>query len=542
MDYLDFALLIGAGEEGNYSVTVLDSPGGEGRARMEIPRQLQASLQAIEGTGSEEGRSFAPLRQEAPRRSLSGAVQEIGQTLFASLIQESVQDCYHTSLALAHKEGKGLRLRLRIEPPELALLPWEFLREGKIESDYLSLSKRTPVVRHLEVALPIESLTLKPPIRLLGMVGAHHGLDVAAEQRRMAQAIEHLTDQGRGAIQLSWVEGHTWRALSDALKHGSWHAFHFIGHGGYDEQTGEGLVLLEKEEEEGVAWRFPARDLGSLLADHPSLRLAVLNSCEGARGSATSVFSSIGAILASRGIPAVVSMQYEITDRAAVEFSRAFYDSLANGDAVDEAVSDARKAIKMGLGETGEGGTPVLHMRAKDGVLFHLDLALSRNPAATAAPPVPEPGPAATAAPPVPERAPTPSPMPGPADAEGLQILARKVRQFWIQGVLERSAERSACLELAMDKVGGAVTSPWGSLLETPNAGSEPVPAGRSFGEVFEEMGGSLLVLGEPGSGKTVTLLELARDLLARTERDPTCAVPVVFTLSSWTDGGRGIA
>jgi CHAT domain/NACHT domain len=529
MDYLDFALLIGAGEDGSYSVTVLDSPGGEGRAHMEIPLQLQAFLKAIEGTDSEGGRSFAPVREEAPTQSLSGAVQEIGQALFASLIQESVQDCYHTSLALARKEGKGLRLRLRIEPPELARLPWEFLHEGKTESDYLSLSKRTPVVRHLEVALPIESLTLKPPIRLLGMVGARHGLDVAAEQKRMAQAIEHLTDKGRGAIQLSWVEGHTWRALSDALERGPWHAFHFIGHGGYDEQTGEGLVLLEKEGEEGVAQRFPARDLGSLLADHPSLKLAVLNSCEGARASATNVFSSGGAILASRGIPAVVSMQYEITDRAAVEFSRAFYDSLADGKPVDEAVSDARKAIKMALGETVEWGTPVLHMRAKDGVLFRLDLDLFRQPDPAAAPPVPAP-------------APKPSSLPGPADAQGLQILLRKVRQFWIEGVLERSIERSARLDLGMEKVEGAVASPWGSLLETPNTGSEPVTAGRSFGEVFAEMGGSLLILGEPGSGKTVTLLELARDLLARAEQDPTRPIPVVFTLSSWTDPGREIA
>ena len=530
MDYLDFALLIGAGEAGSYSVTVLDSPGGEGRARLELPQRLQDFLRAIEGESGGADRSFAPVRPEAPAQSLSGAVQEIGQALFASLIQESVHDCYHTSVALAQKEGKGLRLRLRIEPPELARLPWEFLHEGKIESDYLSLSKRTPVVRHLEVGLPIESLTLKPPIRLLGMVGARQGLDVAAEQQRMAQAIEHLTDKGRGAIQLAWVEGHTWRALSDALERGPWHAFHFIGHGGYDEQTGEGLVLLEKEGEEGAAQRFPARDLGSLLADHPTLKLAVLNSCEGARASATNVFSSTGAILASRGIPAVVSMQYAITDRAAVEFSRAFYDSLAAGDAVDEAVSDARKAIKMALGETVEWGTPVLHMRAKDGVLFRFDLDLFRQPEAPAAsPPVPAPAPALAAA-------------AGPADAHGLQILLRKVDQFWIKGVLERSIERSACLDLDMEKVEGAVASPWGSLLDTPNAGSEPVPAGRSLGEVFAEMGGSLLVLGEPGSGKTVTLLELARDLLARAEQDPTRPVPVVFTLSSWIDPARGIA
>jgi hypothetical protein len=98
-----------------------------------------------------------------------------------------------------------------------------------------------------------------------GMVGSRHGLDVAAEQRHMAQAIEHLTD--RGAVQLNWVEGSTWRDLDNALSRGPWHVFHFVGHGGFDERTGEGLILLESEGKDGALHRFPARDLGRLLAD-----------------------------------------------------------------------------------------------------------------------------------------------------------------------------------------------------------------------------------------------------------------------------------
>ncbi len=507
MEYLDFELLIGAGEEGSYSVTVLESPGGESRARLEIPLtdpRLQSCLEALEGTRGETGRSFVPVPQK-PAQSLSASAQEMGQALFASLTREKgVYACYHTSLVQAQREGKGLRMRLRFETPELARLPWEYLYDPDLKRDFLGLSKETPVVRHLEVELPIEPLTLEPPIRILGMVGAHHGLNVAAEQQRIAQAIEHLTD--KGVIQLTWVEGSTWRDLAGALRRGPWHVFHFIGHGGYDEQTGEGLILLEKEGEDEAPHRFPAHDLGCLLADHRSLKLAVLNSCEGARGSATSLFSSTGEILASQGVPAVVSMQYEITDRAAVEFSRTFYDSLAEGEAVDSAVSEARKAIKMALGETVEWGTPVLHMRARDGALLRIDLGRALFGAAPAAAPPPAPSPAPAAA-------------PGGADTRGLQILLRKVRQFWVDGVLAQSIQRSAHLELGLEQVAGAVASPWGSLLETPGAGSEPVPAGRSFAEIFEEMGGSLLILGEPGSGKTVALLELTRDLLATPRR-----------------------
>jgi hypothetical protein len=47
-------------------------------------------------------------------------------------------------------------------------------------------------------------------------------------------------------------------------------------------------------------------------------------------------------------------------------------------------------------------------------------------------------------------------------------------------------------------------------------------------------VGRSLLILGAPGSGKTITLLELTRDLIQRAEPDPSQPIPVVFNLSSW--------
>ncbi len=46
--------------------------------------------------------------------------------------------------------------------------------------------------------------------------------------------------------------------------------------------------------------------------------------------------------------------------------------------------------------------------------------------------------------------------------------------------------------------------------------------------------GKTLLILGEPGSGKTITLLQLAEKLVNQTERDLTKPIPVVFNLSSW--------
>jgi DNA polymerase III delta prime subunit len=52
--------------------------------------------------------------------------------------------------------------------------------------------------------------------------------------------------------------------------------------------------------------------------------------------------------------------------------------------------------------------------------------------------------------------------------------------------------------------------------------------------KVFDRYTGALLILGAPGAGKTTLLLELARDLIDRTESDEAQLIPVVFNLSSW--------
>ena len=54
--------------------------------------------------------------------------------------------------------------------------------------------------------------------------------------------------------------------------------------------------------------------------------------------------------------------------------------------------------------------------------------------------------------------------------------------------------------------------------------------------------GRTLLILGEPGSGKTITLLKLAEDLLVRTETDLRQPIPVVLNLSSWARKTQTIA
>jgi hypothetical protein len=129
-----------------------------------------------------------------------------------------------------------------------------------------------------------------------------------------------------------------------------------------------------------------------------------------------------------------------------------------------------------------------------------------------------------------------------PGDRRELKILLEKVKRFWIEGVLERSMQRERLLELDKDEQREAVENPWEAVLELPFEGSRAVPAGKGIADVFEDVQHSLLVLGRPGSGKTTTLLTLARELIDRADADPAEPIPVVFNLSSWTGPEQPLA
>ncbi|NEP63558.1 MAG: protein kinase [Symploca sp. SIO2G7] len=123
------------------------------------------------------------------------------------------------------------------------------------------------------------------------------------------------------------------------------------------------------------------------------------------------------------------------------------------------------------------------------------------------------------------------------------QILINKVRNFWIKGVLETSLHGRAMIELGLEERADLVQRPWDVLWGNLDSQQQPLPSHIKVSDKFSEMGEgrSLLILGEPGAGKTTTLLELTRDLLDIAKIDVTQPIPVVFNLSSWKGGKQTI-
>jgi hypothetical protein len=285
---------------------------------------------------------------------------------------------YHEALADADRTGHGLRITLSLtDTPELMDLPWEFLYD---EPNFLAISVMTPVVRYLDLPRARRPLEIVPPLRILGMVSSPSDapeLDAPRERANLERALGGLIDAGH--VDLRWLEKATLQALLHELRTETPNVFHYVGHGMYDHEVDDGVLLLEDDDGRGRA--VSGTTLGTILYDCKSLRLAVLNACEGARTARDDPFAGVAASLVQRDIPAVIAMQFEITDQAAIVFAEGFYEAIAVGFPVDAALAEARKSIFADHNDI-EWGTPVLFMRVADGKIFEVpdDVVPARAP------------------------------------------------------------------------------------------------------------------------------------------------------------------
>jgi len=229
-----------------------------------------------------------------------------------------------------------------------------------------------------------------PPIRVLVMISSpsdYPALDGEAEWKRLNESLADLISAG--TISVERMDDATLSALQQRLRRSEYHIFHFIGHGEFDQALQEGVLLLERANKRGH--RVGSQYLGMLLHDHNTLRLAILNACEGARSSRQDPFAGSAQSLVQQGIPAVIAMQFEIADDVASTFAHEFYGALADGLPIDAAVTEARKAIFAG-GREIEWATPVLYLRAPDGRIFDVAPAAPAAPTARPDPPAPPAG------------------------------------------------------------------------------------------------------------------------------------------------------
>src|SRR5512143_583616 len=362
--YFDFDLAIERTASG-YRTRVLASPAGQADAEF----VLSFTDLELENFFLRVGRTRRGVRRiNSPEME---SAKNFGGRLFNSLFKDEVRGCLRSSLDDASRQEAGLRFRLHLSgAPELADLPWEYLYNPTLNR-FLCLSAETPLIRYIELPELIRPLSVKPPLKLLAVISSPHDyppLDVNREWEKLNEALHDIVQQG--LVKVERLADAQLTTLQRQLRQSEYHIFHFVGHGAFSKETQDGVLLLEDEANRGR--QVSGQDLGTLLYDQRTLRLVVLNACEGARTSRTDPFAAAAQSLVQQRIPAVIAMQFEITDDAAITLAHEFYGALADGYPVDAALGEARKAL-FAQGNDIEWGTPVLYLRSPDGRIFDVE-------------------------------------------------------------------------------------------------------------------------------------------------------------------------
>ncbi|MFN8499858.1 MAG: CHAT domain-containing protein [Anaerolineae bacterium] len=362
--YVDFELAVEVAASG-YVVSVL-SPGWQASA----PTQIALTDGPI-------GDGVQALRRAQYDTTIA---KKLGSQLLASLLQGDVRDAYFATLGGAESQKTRIRLRLRLRAPELKALPWEYLYDTR-RDNFLAVRSDVVISRYLEVFQGIDTASPPAALRILVLLSGPTGpavLDIAGEQKRIEDALAPLVKDGR--IVVEFETNPTAANIRARLRRNVYHVIHYSGHAYYATESklvlnqsvtkDTGYIVLPNDD--GVARLLDEASFAQFFVGNPSIRLIILNACQGAQTSLTEYLSGLGdKLVQTAGIPAVIAMQFPIADMAAKQFAQEFYASLTDGLPIDAAVAQARLALFQDRGADDRAwGTPVLFMRSADGRLF----------------------------------------------------------------------------------------------------------------------------------------------------------------------------
>jgi len=265
-------------------------------------------------------------------------------------------------------------------------LPWELLHDG--DGFLFQSAKPTRVRRRLPNTRVLDVPVVATPIRIL-LVTARPEDDACGYLDHRTSAlplVEAMEDLG-GLVRLHVLSPPTLPALREEIDRARrvrepYHVVHFDGHGVYDRRVGLGGLCFEDPQDTGKldkrrhATVF-TNDLGPLLRDH-RIPLVFLEACQTAQAEKAS--ESVASELLKVGVASVMAMSHSVLVETARRFVEAFYDALAGGARVGDAMLDGQRKLKddtfrgriFGAGELRleDWFVPVLFQEKDDPQLF----------------------------------------------------------------------------------------------------------------------------------------------------------------------------
>ncbi len=268
---------------------------------------------------------------------------ETGTKLFQALFANGTP-------ARAAWDKRPKRILLVADDAELDAVPWEYLYgpDGFIVLDVafvrgLPASQRQPALNLAGTPLHIVAVPSNPIAHEIDR------LDIEGEWIRLTESLHELET----SITLERVRPPTLDQTRRLVANQRNRVLHFMGHG---DHNGKDSCLVF-EDERGAPKPTNAQEFIRRLED--TAFLVTLNACVSATPGETE-FSNLARALTQKGVPYALGMRFSIPDDDAKAFSRTFYDELARGSSVENALRLARNSLFESKNPWAVG-TPVLY-------------------------------------------------------------------------------------------------------------------------------------------------------------------------------------
>jgi|OpeIllAssembly_1097287.scaffolds.fasta_scaffold145320_1 hypothetical protein len=345
-EYKDLSIIIQHGEVRMRSVS------GESSGMLRLSLQKD-EVQKIMDYASQSNRGIAMRGLEG--NAWEDPMREIGMQMFSALFEGSRMTAFESSQnRWSSYEGNPLRLRLYIEDPDLAALPWEFMHDGK---SFLCLSPRFSIVRTvMSKREKNESLNIDYPLKVLMVVYSDPDRSF---DKMLDQQIERLTrETGIDRLSLIVMKNPALNQVAKALKENPVHVFHYasgIADFRYRKQT---QIMFKDEKDQIII--INSDQLRNLIHQNRDLILAYISMSR----------SETLAEELAEDLPAVIGIRGEVYDEAIFTFTEGLYRGILAPLTLEESVMQARQDIDRQRPGSRDWGLPVLFLTANDSVFL----------------------------------------------------------------------------------------------------------------------------------------------------------------------------
>ncbi len=267
-------------------------------------------------------------------------------------------------------DQEGKLLTISTSYPAILSLPWELLRDAA--GTYLVNDKPRISIRRRFAGAGggRRPFKIKPKdcLRMLFVISRPTDAGFINPRGEAMAVLAAIDQEAAGKIEVEFLRPATLDNLVERLedKHlPSVDIVHFDGHGVYDDDgslydqakksdrrlmkeatpgTTANMGYLLFEDQEGKQALITAETLGDML-NRQKVGLIVLSACQSAKMAGSDPMGSVAARLTHAGIPSVLAMTHSVLVTTAQELFAKFYQRLVRGEAMGEALDNARRYL-----------------------------------------------------------------------------------------------------------------------------------------------------------------------------------------------------